>query len=98
MKKKLLTLIAVFGLSASSLAMAPHADAEAPVSGAPVPGAEVGWAVVHYGWDYMGWNSGSLAYDIAMGASQGAFAAIGGFLGSSLGPIGTFVGGGIGGA
>ena len=94
MKKKLLTLIAVFGLGVSSWAMAPHADA----AGA-VPGAQAGYAVVEYTWGYFGWQTGSIAYDLAMAFAQAAGAAAGGIVGGHVaGPVGMVIGGGLGAA
>ena len=94
MKKKLLTLIAVFGLGVSSWAMAPHADAAGPV-----PGAEAGYAVVEYTWEYFDWQNGSFVYQLAMAFSQAAGAAVGGILGGKVaGPVGMVIGGGLGAA
>ena len=89
--KKLTTLVAACGLTVSAWAMAPEADAVAPL-----PTAEGGWAVVHYGWQYTGMPAGGVAYDLAMSFMQGAGAAAGGLAGSVFGPVGIIVGGGLG--
>ena len=92
MKKKLLMLVAAFGLATSTWAMAPLAETVSPVAQ-----AEGGYVLIRGGWDYMGWQRGTIVYDMAMAFTQGALAAAGGLAGSSFGPIGIVVGAGLGG-
>ncbi len=90
--KKLLTLIAACGLTVSAWALTPEAEAADPV-----PTGQAGWAVVHYTFKWMGWSRmDSVVYDLAMAAGQGVGGALGGLAGSTLGPVGTVVGGGLG--
>lgn len=93
MKKKLLTLAAVFGLAMSSWAMTPtHQDA------ALQPQAQGGYALVSWGWERMGFRRSGFWYGAAQAAAQGSGAALGGLIGSSFGPVGTVIGGGLGAA
>ena len=91
--KKLMTLVAACGLTVSAWAMTPDADAAAPL-----PTAEAGYAITRYYFDWMQIESGNIAYDLAMAFMQGAGAALGGTVGSALGPVGTVVGAGAGAA
>lgn len=93
MKKKLLTLVAVFGLAMSSLAMTPEQQ-----NAAVEPQAQGGYALVRWGWERMGWRRSGFLYGAAQAFGQAAGAGAGGLIGSTFGPVGTVIGGGLGAA
>ena len=91
--KKLLALIAVFGLTVSSWGLAP-----APETGAQEPAAQFGYTIARVMADANGWDKGGFWYGFGQAASIGFFGGVGAFVGSSLGPAGTAIGAGLGGA
>ena len=94
MKKKLLTLAAVFGMCLSSWAMAPHADN----AGHQPPQAQFGQMVFTGLGERYGWQTGSYWYGVAESFTVGLFGGVGVWAGSGLGPVGMVVGGGLGAA
>ena len=92
--KKLLTLIAACGLAVSSWAIAPDVTAGAP----PPPQAQFGSMVFGAAASIWGWSPSSMWYAPGEALFVGVYGGFGAFVGSSLGPLGTIVGGGVGGA
>ena len=91
--KKLLMLIAVSGMCLSSWAVAP-----APETGTQEPSAQFGYTIARVMADANGWDKGGFWYGLGEAFSVGFFGGLGAFAGSGLGPAGTAIGGGLGGA
>ena len=97
MKKKLLTLIAVFGLALSSWGMTP--DATDAVTAGPQPQAQAGYGLVRGMWGYMGWRTDTIWYGMTSTFYTGFYGGLGASAGFIMGgPVGSAIGAGLAGA
>ena len=95
MKKKLLTLIAVFGLALSSWGMT--ADSTDAVG--LHPQAQVGYGIVAGMWRYMGWSTDTIIYGVTATFYTGFYGGLGASAGMIMGgPVGAAIGAGLAGA